>query len=189
MNKTTRKVLIMIDVQNDFITGSLKNEGAIATLPNIVKLLKEKKFDKTYVTMDTHDNNYLNTLEGKNLPVKHCIYGTDGWNMPNEINEALKHQNVVQVFEKPTFGSVYLADCLDATLHGDEYDINVKKEDYEFTIIGYCTDICVVSNALNIRAHFPNNKITVLRDCTAGVTPESNENALNTMKMCQIDII
>ena len=181
-----KNILIVIDVQNDFITGALRNEEAINALPNIVNLIKTKKFDDTYVTMDTHDNNYMNTLEGKKLPVPHCIKGTNGWEMPKEIEDALKeNQNVVNVFEKNTFGSVWMSDYLKAANQNEILD----NMEYEFTIVGFCSNICVISNALMIRAHFPNSIIKVIRNCTAGVTPESNEDAINIMKMCQIDVI
>ena len=181
----TKKILLVIDVQNDFITGALRNEAAIAQLPNIVKLLKNEKFDEVHVTMDTHEKDYLETLEGKNLPVPHCIRGTDGWHMPEEVKRTKAIQNA-EIYEKPTFGSVNLANHLWAHIFNEDY---ANAKDYEFTIVGFCTDICVVSNALMLRAHFPNNKITVRKDCVAGVTPESNKAALLTMKMCQIEVI
>ena len=183
-----KQILLVIDVQNDFITCALKNEAAIAQLPNLTKFVTENKFDETFVTMDTHGNDYLKTLEGKNLPVPHCIKGTHGWQMPIDFKKALyKNQKVTEVFEKPTFGSTWLAANLKANNTWD--NITTFPEDYEFTIIGFCTDICVVSNALMLRAYFPNSKITVRKDCVAGVTPESNEAALLTMKMCQIEVI
>ena len=181
----TKKILLVIDVQNDFITGALRNEAAIAQLPNIVKLLKNEKFDEVHVTMDTHEKDYLETLEGKNLPVPHCIKGTDGWHMPDEVSKTKAIQNA-EIYEKPTFGSVNLAQHLWAHIFNEDY---ANAKDYEFTIVGFCTDICVVSNALMLRANFPNNKITVRKDCVAGVTPETNEAALLTMKMCQIEVI
>lgn len=182
------KILIVVDVQNDFITGALKNEAAIAQLPNLTKFVTENKFDETFVTMDTHGNDYLKTLEGKNLPVPHCIKGTHGWQMPVDFKKALYgNQKDIEVFEKPTFGSTWLASYLGATHKWN--GITTFPEDYEFTIIGFCTDICVVSNALLLRAHFPNSKITVRKGCVAGVTPKSNEAALLTMQMCQITVI
>ena len=180
------KILIVIDVQNDFITGALRNEEAIKALPNIVNLLKTEKYDEIHVTMDTHEKDYLNTLEGQKLPVEHCIKGTWGWHMPEEVSKTKAIQNA-EIYEKPTFGSTWLANRLAATLTWD--NIKTFPTDYEFTIIGFCTDICVVSNALMLRAHFPNSKITVRKDCVAGVTPETNEAALLTMKMCQIEVI
>ena len=181
-----KNILIVIDVQNDFITGALRNEEAIKKLPNIVNLLKTERFDETYVTMDTHDENYLNTLEGSKLPVKHCIKGTEGWHMPDEVAKTKTIQNA-EVFEKPTFGSTWLINHLKANCQWN--GITTFETDYEFTIVGFCTDICVISNALLLRAHFPNNTIKVLRDCTAGVTPETHEAALKTMEMCQIEVI
>ena len=183
---TKKQILLVIDVQNDFITGALRNEAAIAQLPNIVKLLKNEKFDEVHVTMDTHEKNYLETLEGKKLPVEHCIKGTWGWHMPEEVVKTKAIQNA-EIYEKPTFGSTRLAGHLAAILTWD--NITTFPTDYEFTIVGFCTDICVVSNALMLRAHFPNSKISVRKDCVAGVTPESNVAALLTMKMCQIEVI
>ena len=180
-----KKILIVIDVQNDFITDALRNEEAIKTLPNIVNLIKNEKFDETYVTMDTHDKDYLNTLEGRKLHVPHCIKNTNGWKMPFEMVDALKNQNVVQVFEKPTFGSVWMNDFIRSLANNNHNEYL----DAEFTIVGFCSDICVISNALMLRANFPDNKIVVRRDCTAGVTKETNEAALATMGMCQIDVI
>ena len=185
MANTNKKILIVIDVQNDFITDALRNEEAIKTLPNIVNLVKNEKFDETYVTMDTHDKDYLNTLEGRKLPVPHCIKNTNGWKMPFEMVDALKNQNVVQVFEKPTFGSVWMNDFIRSLANNNHNEyLNA-----EFTIVGFCSDICVISNALMLRANFPDNRIVVRRDCTAGVTKETNEAALTTMGMCQIDVI
>ena len=180
-----KKILIVIDVQNDFITDALRNEEAIKTLPNIVNLVKNEKFDETYVTMDTHDKDYLNTLEGRKLHVPHCIKNTNGWKMPVEMVDALKNQNVVQVFEKPTFGSVLMNDFIRSLANNNHNEYL----DAEFTIVGFCSDICVISNALMLRANFPDNRIVVRRDCTAGVTKETNEAAITTMGMCQIDVI
>ena len=180
-----KKILIVIDVQNDFITDALRNEEAIKTLPNIVNLVKNEKFDETYMTMDTHDKDYLNTLEGRKLHVPHCIKNTNGWKMPFEMVDALKNQNVVQVFEKPTFGSVWMNDFIRSLANNNHNEYL----DAEFTIVGFCSDICVISNALMLRANFPDNRIVVRRDCTAGVTKETNEAALTTMGMCQIDVI
>ena len=164
-----KNILIVIDVQNDFITGALRNEEAINALPNIVNLIKSKKFDDTYVTMDTHDNNYINTLEGKKLPVEHCIFGTHGW----KIADGLEVENCYYV-DKPTFGWTHWNDLI--------------FED-EIELVGLCTDICVVSNALILKATFPNADITVDASCCAGVTPDTHKAALATMKMCQIEVI
>lgn len=177
---TKKKILLVIDVQNDFITGALRNEEAIKKLPNIVNLVKDNDWDEIYLTMDTHNKDYLKTLEGIKLPVEHCIKGTWGWEKPKELQEVLVGK-ITDIFEKDTFGSTWMANALAST--------HYPKEDCEFTIVGFCTDICVVSNALLIRANFPNSTIKVLKDCTAGVTPETHEAALKTMEMCQIEVI
>ena len=178
----TRKVLIVVDVQNDFITGALRNEEAIKRLPNIVNLVKEEKFDDIYLTMDTHDEDYLDTLEGQKLPVKHCIEGTEGHKLAPELVKALKDFPALKIFRKDTFGSLNLADELKNLWY-----LNTRQE-VEFTFVGFCTDICVVSNALLLRANLPNAKITVVENCCAGVTKESHDAALQTMNMCQIEI-
>ena len=185
MATTKKKVLIVIDVQNDFITGALRNEEAIKALPNIVNLLNNEEYDEVYVTMDTHGKDYLKTLEGQKLPVEHCIEGTWGWHMPEEVTATKTIQNA-EIYEKPTFGSRELANHLWAHINNENFS---RLQDYEFTIIGFCTDICVVSNALMLRANFPNSKITIRKDCVAGVTPKSNKSALLTMQMCQIDVV
>ena len=190
----TTKYLIVIDVQNDFITGSLRNEEAIRKLPNILKKVRETDVNETMIlaTQDTHGENYLETLEGQKLPVPHCIYSSWGWQIENELYRLLtevkpaevtnmaKPGTGVGIITKPTFGSLELLD-----------DIYTEVEDTpaEFEIVGYCTDICVVSNALLLRAKFPEAKITVDAACCAGVTPELHKAALAVMKSCQIDII
>ena len=184
MAKKKQKILLVIDVQNDFITGALRNEEAIKKLPNIVKLLNTKEYDETYVTMDTHDEDYLNTLEGKKLPIKHCIKGTWGWQMPGEVRATDAIQRA-EVFEKPTFGSEWMVSHLAATHVGDE---NTEPE-YEFTIVGFCTDICVVSNALLLRAYFPNSTIKVVEDCMAGTSREAHDAAILVMGSCQVDVV
>jgi nicotinamidase-related amidase len=184
-NKDMRKkILILVDVQNDFIDGSLRNEEAIKTVPNIVDYINNFDGDAIYATKDTHDENYLNTPEGKKLPVVHCIENTEGWQINNDVYGALvkaMDRGVDLCFiEKPTFGSYELIDTLKQDLNADTIDID---------ICGFCTDICVVSNALLVKAAFYDKaNITVLKDLCAGVTPESHEAALTTMQMCQIDI-
>ena len=185
MATTKKKVLIVIDVQNDFITGALRNEEAIKALPNIVNLLKTESFDETYVTMDTHGKDYLKTLEGQKLPVEHCIEGTWGWHMPEEVTATKAIQNA-EIYEKPTFGSRELANHLWAHINNENFS---SLQDYEFTIVGFCTDICVVSNALMLRANFPNNTIRLIENCTAGVTPESKAAAIQVLTMNQIEIV
>lgn len=194
MNK---KLLLVIDAQNDFITDALRNEEAIRTLPNLVKLINEH--DGTVIaTRDTHfskeqvDNTkwppadnavaYEDSLEGQKLPVTHCIKGTTGWQIAPTVLEALEAKNAngmkkFHVIDKLTFG-----------YKNWEHDLKFFDFD-EIVIVGYCTDICVVSNTLALRAIYPNMKITVDASCCAGVTPETHKAALTTMKMCQIDVI
>lgn len=173
-------VLVVVDMQNDFIDGSLGTPEACSIVRPVCE--KIKSFEgKIYVTLDTHQDNYLETFEGKRLPVEHCIQGTDGWILNPLVRDALKGQDYTFI-EKPTFGTTQLGSSLQM--------LTVEnKGDFEIEIIGLCTDICVVSNALMLRAKFPDVKITVDASCCAGVTPESHAAALTTMKMCQIDVI
>ena len=183
----TKKVLIVIDCQNDFITGALRNEEAIKAVPNIVKKINEFDGDYILVTLDTHDENYLETNEGKMLPVTHCVKGTKGWQLNPDIKDALiyadvyKNQNVMY-FNKPTFGSTSMAEFM-------EFDEAFDGElDIEY--VGFCTDICVISNVLMEKAVlYDRADITVDASCCAGVTPEKNKAALETMKSCQINVI
>ena len=181
----TRKVLAVIDVQNDFITGSLRNEEAIKKVPNIVKKIRNFKGDAIFYTMDTHQENYMETNEGKKLPVVHCVKGTEGWEIEPNVKAALRDAELrnikVTCIEKPTFGSYDLVEEIKRVSLWANLDI-------EF--VGFCTDICVVSNALMVKAAFYDRAtIKVVENCCAGVTPESHQAALTTMKMCQIDVI
>lgn len=188
-----KKILVVVDVQNDFIDGALRNEDAIKTVPNIVKKINEFDGDLILVTMDTHGEDYLETKEGINLPVKHCIKGTSGWKMNEDVKNAIMDAKLdrdikVIVFEKPTFGSKYLSKFLahDSEVHGE------NGEDLELNIefVGFCTDICVVSNALMVKAAvYDHANVSVVENCCAGVTPETHNAAISTMKMCQINII
>jgi len=165
------KALIVVDMQNDFISGSLGTKEAQAIVPNVKKKIEEyiARGDEVIFTRDTHSVDYLSTNEGKHLPVEHCINGTYGWLVADEVNyPECTHIN------KKTFGY---------TLWDYEGDFE------EIEIVGLCTDICVVSNALILKATFPEINITVDASCCAGVTPESHQAALTTMKMCQINVI
>ena len=163
------KTLIVIDMQNDFIDGSLGTKEAVQIVENVRCKIDEyrKNGDRVIFTRDTHYNDYMDTNEGKHLPVVHCIEGTKGW----EIRDGLIFDGA-DIINKPSFGY---------TGWGD-YDFE------EVELVGLCTDICVVSNALIIKALFPEIKVSVDPKCCAGVTPESHEAALTTMKMCQIEI-
>ena len=183
--KNKFSILCVIDAQNDFITGSLRNEEAIKTIPNLVKKIREFNGDAIFYTLDTHNQDYLETKEGKKLPVVHCVRGTDGWKLEANVESALNDAHLrnipVTKVEKPTFGSFDLIEKIKRRTLLDDIDIE---------IVGYCTDICVVSNALAIKAGFYDKaNITVDVSCCAGVTPESHKAALLTMKMCQINIV
>ncbi|MBQ8783022.1 MAG: cysteine hydrolase [Clostridia bacterium] len=171
------KILVVVDMQKDFVDGALGSAEAVAIVPNVVK--KIKNFDGLiFVTYDTHSENYMDSSEGKKLPVPHCIKGTDGWKLDSQVETALEGKDFVAV-EKPTFGSVDLPRLIR----------NRVGEEFSLEIIGLCTDICVVSNALILKASFPENEISVVSDCCAGVTVDAHNAALQTMKSCQINVI
>lgn len=173
-----KKFLVVVDIQNDFVDGALGTSEAQAIVDNAVK--KIKNFDgDIFVTYDTHYDNYMETLEGKKLPVMHCIKGTKGWELNPKIAEALLGKKY-RVVEKLTFGSVELPNII-KELAGNQ--------DVEITLIGLCTDICVVSNALLLKANFLDAEIFVDASCCAGVTPDAHNAALQTMRSCQINII
>ncbi len=170
--------LIVVDIQNDFVDGALGTAEAVGIIPNAVKIIEN--FDgEAFVTLDTHFEDYMNTAEGKKLPVPHCIKGTKGWELNEKVANALKGKKVTNV-EKLTFGSVELPNLIKSAADGDDFDI---------TLIGLCTDICVVSNALILKANFKDIDIKVISDCCAGVTADSHNAALETMQMCQIEVI
>ncbi|MGN0114739.1 MAG: cysteine hydrolase family protein [Acutalibacteraceae bacterium] len=170
--------LIAIDLQNDFIDGALGTKEATVIVPAAAdKIMRHK--GKIIATLDTHGADYLNSAEGKSLPVEHCIKGTKGWQINDEIKAALDEKGCIYV-EKPTFGSVRLPEIIKSEASGEPFDI---------TLIGLCTDICVVSNALLLKANFPECDICVDSACCAGVTPDSHNAALTTMKMCQIRVV
>ena len=170
------KLLVVVDMQNDFIDGSLGTKEAQEIVPKVIE--KIINFDGIIVaTMDTHEEDYLSTQEGKNLPVPHCIRGTEGWQIRKELDALRKTEPI----DKETFGSTDLAADLLA-LHEDE-------EIGSITLVGLCTDICVISNALLLKATLPEVPIYVDAACCAGVTPESHENALKAMEACQIKVM
>ena len=173
-----KKILIVVDMQKDFVDGALGTKEAVAIVPGVVSEIENFDGD-IIVTYDTHFENYPETQEGKNLPVPHCIKGTDGWKLDAEVQAAVDKKGYTAI-EKPTFGSTELIGYIRENYNPDEIEIE---------LIGLCTDICVVSNALLLKANFLETKISVAASCTAGVTPESRNAALMTMKMCQINII
>ena len=169
-----KKLLVVVDMQNDFVDGSLGTKEAKEIVANVVDKIKDAREEETDIifTRDTHQENYLSTREGRKLPVVHCIEGTHGW----EIVGALKPY-VTKVLDKPTFGSTVLAHFAS------------RREYTDIELVGLCTDICVISNALLLKAALPEANISVDASCCAGVTPESHEAALTTMQMCQIEIL
>ena len=174
-----KRVLVGVDMQKDFVDGSLGSKEAVSIVPAVVK--KARDFDGTVLfTRDTHGEDYMETQEGKYLPVAHCIRGTDGWELIPELEE-LKDSRKVQCFDKPAFGSVALAEALRAMYEAGELEA--------VELVGLCTDICVVSNALLIKAFMPELPVSVDASCCAGVTPEKHAAALETMRSCQIQIL
>ena len=169
--------LIIVDMQKDFVDGALGTPEAVAIVPRVAE--KIRRFDgEVFVTLDTHGENYLSTAEGRKLPVPHCIRGTAGWQLDATVAEALQARDYTAV-EKPTFGSVALPGLMEKAAGGEHFTIEMA---------GLCTDICVVSNALLLKAHFPEAPISVDAACCAGVTPESHRAALATLRSCQIDV-
>lgn len=183
-----KNVLIVVDMQNDFIDCALGTKEAQAIVPNVKKKIEEYKArgDKIVFTRDTHQDNYLETNEGKHLPVKHCIENTEGWEIYKELNA---YEYADHIINKPTFGYVDWVWYLSEFYFNDEADKEDEIMPDVIEICGLCTDICVVSNALILKALYPDAEIIVDASCCAGVTPESHQAALTTMKMCQINVI
>ena len=180
------KVLVVVDMQNDFITGSLGSPEAQAIVPNVKKKVDEavKNGDLIIFTRDTHFKDYLNTREGKKLPVPHCMYGEEGWRIPSALMPPVTYDNFL-VYDKYTFGARELPLEIRKLL----LDEGMYPDCEEIELVGLCTDICVVSNALLLKADFyADIEISVDAACCAGVTPESHEAALKTMEMCQINV-
>lgn len=172
------KVLVIVDMQNDFVTGALGNSDCREAVAGVLDLLRQG-FNHVYATMDTHGEDYLSTQEGIRLPVKHCIHGTEGWEIVPEIREALDRRGGYSTVIKGTFGSPLLCEIL-------------SKEcapDAEVWIAGVCTDICVVSNALMIRSMCPEMRLTVYSKGCGGTCREAHDAALTAMRSCQIDVL
>ncbi len=172
-----KKLLIVVDMQRDFVNGALGTREAEAIVDNAVN--KINRFDGDVIaTLDTHSENYPETSEGRKLPVPHCIKGTDGWKIDSRVQAALDKKGYRAV-EKITFGSVELPEII-----AKNYNIN----NLEIELIGLCTDICVISNALLLKAYFPEVPVYVDSSCCAGVTPDKHRAALEIMSSCQIDV-
>ena len=173
------EVLVVVDMQKDFVDGALGTKEACAIVPFVKARIEEavQKEETILFTRDTHEENYMETQEGQRLPVPHCIRNTAGWEI---VEELLPYTEQSQPVDKPTFGSVDLCSALQI--------VNERLPVEKVTLIGLCTDICVISNALMIKAFLPETEVAVDAKCCAGVTPESHKNALAAMKMCQITI-
>lgn len=169
-------ILIVVDMQNDFIDGALGTEEAVRIVPAVARRIRAFSGPVIF-TRDTHHSDYLNTQEGRRLPVPHCIEGTHGW----QINPELDALRTLPAVDKPGFGSVRLMEMLAA--------MNAEEAVSSVTLIGLCTDICVISNAMLIKAALPEVPVAVDASCCAGVSPASHKNALEAMKLCQIEII
>lgn len=171
-----QNILVVVDMQNDFIDGALGTAEAVQIVPNVEK--KIAGFDgKVIFTRDTHEENYMETQEGKKLPVPHCIRGTKGW----EIREGLEVYRKGETYDKPSFGSIELGQALKA--------MDEEEKIAKITFVGICTDICVISNVMIAKAFLPEVEIEVDASCCAGVSIETHKNALEAMKVCQVKVI
>lgn len=172
-----KQFLIVVDLQKDFVDGALGTPEAVSIVPRVVEKIRQFS-GEIYVTMDTHGTDYLQTSEGRHLPVPHCIRGTEGWQLNQAVAQALAGKDY-HVVEKPTFGSVQLPQLISQA---------AEEETFSLELVGLCTDICVVSNALLLKAIFPEVSISVDAACCAGVTPQTHQAALDTMACCQIAV-
>jgi len=168
-------LLIVVDMQNDFIDGALGTAEAVQIVDRVTEEISKDCYDQVIATLDTHEENYMQTLEGKYLPVPHCIDGSEGWKIRKEIMDALEKRNALLI-KKPTFGSEVLVEKIK------------ELQPDTITLVGLCTDICVISNALLLRAACRNTEMCVIQDCCAGVTLEKHEAALKVMESCQIQV-
>lgn len=182
----SNKYLVVVDMQNDFITGSLGTKEAQGIVPHVVERIKKAKEEgwEIFCTKDTHYRDYPMTQEGQKLPVLHCVYGTEGHNIHPDVLDAMKEYPVME-YAKTTFGSLNLADDISNFVKNELPAQSLAV----IEVIGLCTDICVISNALLLKAYLPEAQIFVNSSCCAGVTPELHEAALKTMASCQINII
>ena len=170
-----KNVLVVVDMQNDFIDQALGTKEAVEIVPAVVSEIRNPKYDAVIATLDTHAENYMETNEGRHLPFTHCVKGTEGWQLNPQVEAALSERGATMI-EKPTFGS-------------EELLALMKKEDPDsVTFIGLCTDICVVSNALAVKMALYEKDVYVVEAATAGVTPDKKAAALETMRSCQIEV-
>lgn len=181
-----KKLLIVVDMQKDFTSGVLGNDACEAAVGKVADVIKAHTYDKIYLTMDTHrPDQYLSTQEGRKLPVPHCLKGTDGWQIRDEIMGVMKETYSgceYEILNKHSFGSLLLGNILQTEYLTDQ-------EDLQIDFVGVCTGICVISNVLIVKAALPEARICVIENACACVTPESHKTAIAAMKMCQVDII
>lgn len=189
-----KKILVVVDMQNDFITGPLGTPEAVAIVDKVVEKIRGGEWDCVCATSDMHFDDYLNTQEGFKLPVKHCICGTNGFKINDRILLAAKdipEKCDVVPLTKSSFGCVELVDWVGGVHNIDEEPgiELIPQSEVELTLVGVCTDICVISNALLLKAHYPEMKIVVDAACCAGSSPEKHRMALEVMKSCQVDVV
>ena len=189
-NIETQKIICVIDVQNDFIDGALRNEEAIKVVPNIVKYLEENVGKaKIIYTKDTHDSGYLNTQEGEKLPVPHCVVGTLGQDLNYDVEKAIRKYGIenIEAIVKFSFGADWenWEEAIDMLFDNTPSRL---ASNLEFEFVGFCTDICVISNILMVKAMYPEAKVSCLSSLCAGVTPEKHAAALEVMRSCQIEV-
>ena len=174
-----RKVLVVVDMQNDFITGPLGNRECVSAVPAVADLILNGGYDHVYATMDSHGKDYADTQEGRKLPVPHCLYGTHGWKIALDVGEALESMGRYTTVEKGTFGSEILCQTL----------FFECAPDAQVDFAGVCTDICVVSNALLVRSLCPEMRLRVIAGACAGTSPKAHSAALSVMRSCQIEVV
>ena len=178
-----KKILVVVDMQNDFLTGCLGNDGCRAAVPQVIDVISSGGYDHVYVTMDTHGEDYLSTQEGSKLPVVHCVSGTDGWKVNSDVMAAVEanyDKADITTVTKGSFGSIELGNMI------KQY---CGSEDAEVDFVGVCTGICVISNVMILKAYMPEAKICVIERACACVTKESHDTAISAMRTAQVDII
>lgn len=182
--RSKNEILVLVDMQVDFVSGKLGSKMAVEIVPHVCKKLESYKEKKAFIiaTLDTHDENYLKSLEGKYLPVEHCIKGSEGHKIDENLSKILP-RNTVYV-EKGAFGSFHLIDVIRKHM----IDNNIEEHNLTIEAVGLCTDICVVSNAILLRSAFPNSKVLVDSACCAGTSKERHLATLEVLKSCQIDV-
>lgn len=187
-----KKILVVVDMQNDFITGPLGTPEAVSIVDKVVEKIRGEEWDYIFTTHDMHDEDYLETQEGKKLPVMHCQISDNGWKLNEKIFTELYYTMISNKktcwhsTHKDTFGCLQLIDVMNRHV---VYRTDISDADIELTLVGVCTDICVISNALLLKAHYPEMKIVVDASCCAGSTPLRHMEALDIMESCQIDVV